>query len=615
MLRRRHTWALQRGYMKITIEKSYKSIPAKIEFSLPDFCVITGRNGSGKSHLLEALSNSGTSIIVDNGIVLHRAQLMPFNGLSPQINDKCDPRQILANHRNWWGQISGVQAAVQQLLSEGVPLDSALGRLPGQLGEKYKTVSQVIQDLTQKCGKLLMDLTEDDVYMNLSISASPGQGIFFAQLAEIFKAYKDRYEYNDFLDFCNRKHGTSHYILSDEEFFHRFGPKPWILVNEILKRAGLSYSVNNPELVGKDSSFALRLIDEVTGAEISVNDLSTGEKVLMSMALAIYNASDGGTKPDILMLDEPDAPLHPQFSKLLIETLMETIVERAGVKVILTTHSPSTVAMCPEGTVFEINRVSKLPIGIPVAQAIAVLTEGIPHLRVSVEDRRQIFVEGKYDVVYYGRIFALLKRVANIELNPVFLEPGTSSSNCDDVIKVVGALHGAGNDLVRGIVDWDGRHTESHPIYVLGGGARYAIENYILDPIYIAVSLVRLGKRKYSEFGIIGFDVNTEYPATKGFQQSQIQGLVDFILDSLGIEKTDLLCANLLNGMQIEYPREFLLMNGHDYEELLKRKIPAINLLAKNNNDSGIKIGVLDTISHFPEFLCIDLLKTLKAIH
>ena len=43
--------------MKITIDSAYKSIPKGVTFDLPDFCVITGINGTGKSHLLEAIAD------------------------------------------------------------------------------------------------------------------------------------------------------------------------------------------------------------------------------------------------------------------------------------------------------------------------------------------------------------------------------------------------------------------------------------------------------------------------------------------------------------------------------------------------------------------------------
>ncbi|MEG0009928.1 MAG: hypothetical protein RR721_05655 [Aeromonas sp.] len=99
--------------MKIIINKEYKSIPAGVCFDLPDFSVITGRNGSGKSHLLEAISNNQTSTIQDSGLTLTKIQLVGFGGLNPQIDEACDPQQIIQTTKSWWGQIEGIQNSLK----------------------------------------------------------------------------------------------------------------------------------------------------------------------------------------------------------------------------------------------------------------------------------------------------------------------------------------------------------------------------------------------------------------------------------------------------------------------------------------------------------------------
>ena len=40
--------------MRVRINKEYKSLISNKEFELPDFCILTGKNGSGKSHLLSS---------------------------------------------------------------------------------------------------------------------------------------------------------------------------------------------------------------------------------------------------------------------------------------------------------------------------------------------------------------------------------------------------------------------------------------------------------------------------------------------------------------------------------------------------------------------------------
>ena len=48
--------------MKLALKSEYKSIKSLDSGDLPDFTVLTGLNGSGKSHLLEAISNGHITI-------------------------------------------------------------------------------------------------------------------------------------------------------------------------------------------------------------------------------------------------------------------------------------------------------------------------------------------------------------------------------------------------------------------------------------------------------------------------------------------------------------------------------------------------------------------------
>ncbi len=343
--------------------------------------------------------------------------------------------------------------------------------------------------IPKRSGKHLEELNQDDVSENIRFTDIPQGNLFITQCALIFKSYHTRKVKNDFNKYRSdtlKINGIN--FLSDEEFYQKYGPPPWILVNDILARANLPYRVTSPEVGDFELPYRLRLVDKTTDTNISVNDLSSGEKVLMSLALAIYNTQESDGRPDLLLLDEPDAPLHPEFSKLLIETLMDTLVKKAGVKVVMTTHSPSTVAMAPDSCVFEVNRSTKIPELVGNAQATQNLTSGIDFLRVSFEKRRQVFVESKYDAQYFSQLYNILHRRRNFKFEPVFLEPHSGTSNCTDVIQIVNRLRSSGSDLAFGIIDFDSTNTSTDSIFVLGEGARYAIENYLLDPIYMPCS-------------------------------------------------------------------------------------------------------------------------------
>ena len=51
--------------MHIKIKDEHKSIRGGVEFDLPNFTVLTGKNGSGKSHLLETISANGLCEVTD----------------------------------------------------------------------------------------------------------------------------------------------------------------------------------------------------------------------------------------------------------------------------------------------------------------------------------------------------------------------------------------------------------------------------------------------------------------------------------------------------------------------------------------------------------------------
>lgn len=58
--------------MKVSFVKQFKSISGFDPVELSDFTILTGVNGSGKSHLLEAISNGSVDVsgIQRLGIVL-----------------------------------------------------------------------------------------------------------------------------------------------------------------------------------------------------------------------------------------------------------------------------------------------------------------------------------------------------------------------------------------------------------------------------------------------------------------------------------------------------------------------------------------------------------------
>ncbi|WP_407728890.1 AAA family ATPase [Pseudomonas helleri] len=569
---------------------------------------MTGKNGSGKSHLLEAIASKVAKIHIDNVEVTNILHI-GFNGLTPQIAEHCHPSQITEHITTWCNQVTELGHLYKQALQ-----NNQVQNLTHFLsGYGNPTINAVISKIIADTGKDLHEIKEEEIARNISFADITPNSLFSAQLAMTIKSYHYRLEKNDFAEYRASKHGgTGYNYLSREDFVEKYGPPPWDLINDILARANLPYEISPPNLADFELPYRVTLKDTNSNIEISTNDLSSGEKVLMSLALAIYRTTEEGILPELLLLDEPDAALHPQFSKLLIEILTETIVNKAGIRVIITTHSPSTVAMAPENSVFEIDKRTRTPFSVRNSDAVRTLTEGVDFLRVSFESRRQIFVESKYDVVYFDKLFGAVSRLHKFTYQPVFIEPHSGTSNCTDVISIVNRLRHAKNDLVWGIIDFDNDNKSTDSIIVLGGGSRYAIENYLLDPLYVCFCLIRNNQKKFTDFGVS--TGKARYSEIPDLTQQECQIMIDSLLTQSGIALNDLLLTKLVNGFELNYPSSFLLHQGHDYEEKLKAAFPGLQAIARGKGDAVLKLGVMEAISDYPKFLPVEIFETFSKI-
>ncbi len=79
--------------------------------------------------------------------------------------------------------------------------------------------------------------------------------------------------------------------LSKENFIAIHGIPPWEFVNQILSESNLDFRVESPPLA-EDDPYEPKLIKITKDVEMRFSDLSSGEKVLMSFALCLYNTKD-----------------------------------------------------------------------------------------------------------------------------------------------------------------------------------------------------------------------------------------------------------------------------------------------------------------------------------
>jgi ABC-type Mn2+/Zn2+ transport system ATPase subunit len=592
--------------MKVKIIEQHKSINPPCEFDLPDFSVLTGKNGSGKTHLLEAIADNKKSQVFLNDVQVKNIRYIGFNGLNPNIEESCDPQSIVQHIKNSWTNYNNHITRYKQ--SEPKNTDSK--RLLDYVGND-ESLKRYITRTIEATKKPFDKLTEDDFADNFDISFMGQNDFFTAQFALIFKNYHKRQEENNINEYYQSKgQAISKPVLNKKEFEEKFGIPPWDFVNKILLETKIPYEVNSPIGSRMESNFTFKLKDRGVGFEISSMNLSTGEKVLMSLALAIYNTGGDLGKPDILLLDEPDAGLHPSMSKMMVDVLNKNIVLDNKIPTVISTHSPTTIIASDGIAIYQMIRGNNTPSKIPTQQAVEILSSDIPFLKISNEKRRQVFVESKYDVNYYELLTNIYSRIETLPSEPIYLPARTSNgSNCTDVIDIVTNLSQSGNDQVYGIIDWDNTNLSKDRIVVLGENERYAIENYLLDPLLMGLLFLRERKLDFSTFSINGY---SNYSDINKLTQTDAQYIVNNVLNDLNLYSSKKKPYYLQNGWTLNVSDEFNLHQGHDLETLYKNKYA---FLKSYQREDALKKDIIEkVINDFPNYAPRQLFETIMKI-
>lgn len=607
--------------MQIQTLQPYLSIPAGLNFELPPFTVLTGTNGSGKTHLFQTLTMANAArVTVGQDIIPHNAiRYIPFGGLAPNQEGGYNPQDLTNRRNSLW---SALQKAIQQVKNQmpNARTDdktfesNVIARIPAQANNNQQALLQGVARAKQI---LVQNLTESDIGELVKSQLESTGEVFTSHFSQVFKLYHVRYHDNlvnkvyleDDPD-CGRVH------LTKDEFRAKYGEPPWEFLNDILVRLRLPFKSNTPMKMDHDATFQFKLTHIESGVEISTNELSTGEKVLMSLALALYNTSKGGVANKLLVIDEPDAPLHPTMSKLLLEMIQHEIVIKRKIPVIISTHSPTTIACAPAESLFKLNKETKIPERCNLEDSIALLTAGIPNFTLSLEKRRQVFVEHSYDVGYFESLFRILSRTTNFDTHPQFLPPHTlNGSNCSAVIEITDKLRKMGNSQVYGLIDWDKTNNSNSHIIVLGQEKRYAIENYIFEPHFVGLYLVYKGFATPEEIGLPECMTYIDVITLIKSDPSALQRITDTIETQLWDNHDNKVTSLLVCGESLVINELTCHTQGHKYEELLKEKWHKLRGITSNNNpEAALKNDVLGTvINHFPEYISQDIADTFKA--
>ncbi|WP_439482383.1 AAA family ATPase [Cyclobacterium plantarum] len=634
--------------MKFELTGKFLSLQDFKTPELENFCVITGLNGSGKTQFLALINQLQNKIehTVKNQTQDYKIKL---------IADDFTPGTI--RYITYNGLNPGNLGSMNKQAYENIK-NTIIEQLKQNRNQNYPQ-RNVAEKIAKSLGKPYAELLDTDVF-NYSLTHDDlgNADIFQTNLGQLFYNYAYNRERNNYRKYRNSQ-GASFEVFSDEEFNERF-VNPWELINEFLEMSKSDYFVEGvkEEDFDENMNFSPQFINKLSSDKVQVNALSSGERVIVSLAFCLFNIelNENNNFPKILLLDEPDAPLHPSMTREFLDVIYKELVVKQKIKVILTTHSPSTVALTDEKYLYCMTKSQKRFEKVQKDRALSILTAGLNTISVDYENRRQIFVESNYDRKYYEVVYNKSKNLLLPGVSLHFISSGIDKipvsqevpdGDCTRVKNIVKELVKGGNKKVYGVIDWDRKNNTTDKVLVNGHNQRYSIENYIFDPIYLSALLL--------DYQIItredlGFENNENYTDFKNLSERKLNDIVQFITGKVKNKlpqndtNSNTRTVEYLNQKGVQVPTWYLEYKGHELEKLIieafpklksefgtKTKLPEVpdglsederrrkkkenKIFFENQLVNIIKEQIVNKIiDNIPEFIPLDVINLFKKI-
>ena len=631
--------------MKLKFAQPHKSIDQNIERDLegldfPNFSIITGTNGSGKTHLLEAIKDG--NIIMESEDISPYGPSIYFNYNNFLLQAKSREEESREESREEESRQKNPRNSRIKMIGEGTnKVDSSVSQFVSQRDQFYVTtllkekrqsffrnidINNMLYNFWRKFSddpnsiKRLEARDYDEVRNsneyengNLDIIGEINDEIFnfFRQnetLIESLKkrnkvfntlyghevpyegVYLGRYIFRSTVYYFRERKKYIEGVITgkipnpyahttyeihtnpieasirmlNEKYIEDHGQSPITIFNNILKE----HSVNNyvfledsPDwhnMTERDFS-SLNYSPQLTGdgVKLELQDLSSGEKILLALASLVVEEkyreeTRYRTFSGVLLLDEIDTNLHPTMIENLLRVLQKVFIEEYNFKIILVTHSPTTIALASDECGF-------FTMGRPDE-------EGEPRIKRVVKSKAlQVLTEG---FATLGQGLTLLDQVAKHEVSII------SEGNNIEYLEKAKEFFGGNNEKKIGML--------------------HGIENksgYMRVQLYF--DLFTKCEHKNAVFLVLDPDVkdtdnkkdtsNTFYHALKPNEQNKIQ--------QKGIESLfpeNLFTGEFINGVKRRTKKKFLqhILKNATKEDFrnFKPLFDEINEVINNNN-------------------------------
>ena len=441
--------------ISIKLPVRYKSLQDGFEWNdIPPFAVITGVNGVGKTQLLEVIkgrankansrgtipnifreissSNGPVNLIfsentTQRGLTLNGLIEYVKNTDQRQVTLRNFDQQITAyqNNINYWRQQHSQSSDKVERLQLENNINSYEEQIRNFQNQKLNAnifaYDEELSRIARELHKKVKELTEDEIRL-LAIDN-------FESLTTVDEL--TRFVANENLRYMKRVTFLSETHQDQERESLVAQERPYQTINRIFRQYGFDYfDMLNPFPIDGKLNGEIRFKGK-EGEIVDYHSLSSGEQAIVQFVIWSYGQDFRGNRLNTMVLDEPDAHLHPSMCKMMVEIFSEMSAKKeiggGGIRIIITTHSPSTVAFTPEGSLFVMQREAdnkRVIRPTTTEDAVEILSDGIftfsramsSFTMLSTSTKQNlVFVEGKTDVRHYTKAMQMLGYDLDVE--------------------------------------------------------------------------------------------------------------------------------------------------------------------------------------------------------
>lgn len=258
-----------------------------------------------------------------------------------------------------------------------------------EFDNQKKLIEQFLKEEDEGLYKFLKNCIKNKNIFDINDNDFESPDIFLEDIANEEKEYLFIKEANIMNRVKAQEYNENIGYLDSNRFIEKYGNSPVEQINSVLSEYDCNgyFLETNPHqnFLGIDKNsikIEIFLKNKEKGYDTRFENLSSGEKTLIALSLLIYKTRKNRIIPRVLLLDEVDSSLHPSMINRLLNVLENLFNKKLGFKVIIATHSPTTVALSPDESIYIINNNSinqniKKEIK---SNAIKILTEGIATL-------------------------------------------------------------------------------------------------------------------------------------------------------------------------------------------------------------------------------------------